>query len=182
MAIDKNTYLVERLTEVAAVENNCEWRMGDIGLLIEQLYGCRKDPQTGRTPLQEAALLAGVRYATLQQRVWVARKFPVLEDRMYDVSWTSYRAAASSDDPQGWLGKAASQNWTSAELIRQMRVALAVKGIYSGRCYICGKPVTSTNSLALIVGDSKRIRICSEQCLCTHTDMLIEDWEAVCTK
>lgn len=85
--------------------------IGKLALEVESRYG--------ENSLGEFAKEVGLRKNTVNQYRWVAAHFPELKT-YGDLSYTYYRIASGTEDPQGWIQQAVDNNWNVTQL--QMKI------------------------------------------------------------
>lgn len=105
----------------------------------------------GKKALGEFGRRLGLKLETLEQYSWVASKFPEL--KTYDgLSFSYYRLAAGTEDPQGWIQKCIDNGWTVSMLQQKIKGRPLmiecehkdVEKIYIERCKTCGKKLVKT--------------------------------------
>jgi len=107
--------LVALLLEAEKDEGDARWRMGDIAVRIDVVYGAQS--------LQRAAeRLMMTTYATLRIRRWVAGAFPE-SVRRRTLSFSHHEVLAHRDDRLDWLEKAAAGGWTKRRLLEELAAA-----------------------------------------------------------
>jgi hypothetical protein len=100
------------LRELGVIERGSRWAIGDLLVFLGKHYGETYDAAAGAT---------GYQVQTLKNMAWVSRRVPP-ELRREDVSWGHHRIVAKfeQDEQAEWLAKAAENEWTSAELSREL--------------------------------------------------------------
>lgn len=99
--------------QLSGVVDSSSWWLGDWLVFGKRQYGDR---------YQRAIRAAGLRYQTLRNYAWVARRFPV-PDRRARLSFQHHAEVASLPVPlrEWWLDRAESESWTTKQLRRQIK-------------------------------------------------------------
>ncbi len=105
------------LRELARKGEEARWEIGD--LLIAYAEGRAK---RGFARAMAAELGCSARWVSLLMKV--SRAFPS-DARDASLSWEHHRVAASADDPQEWLDRAASEGWSTRQMAEAIREARA---------------------------------------------------------
>ncbi|GAI60494.1 unnamed protein product [marine sediment metagenome] len=113
---------VQAFTRLSFIESASSWWWGDLALARERDYP--DDPESGfkHGSLKELAERYGKDYGALANCQYVASRYEV-SLRSETLAFYHYQIAAPLDDRLEWLKKAEENNWTAAELAKQIRLS-----------------------------------------------------------
>ncbi len=162
---DYESLLSEGITIVEQFRDD-HWRLGDWGAKVEDLMG--------RKMLKDMAVQTGESVQVVTQCVWVARSFPDKKDRVTDLSWSHYRAAAGTDTPYDWIDWAVDNAATVKTLTDAIKNESDKTNEKSGyiTCGVCTENITGDGYYLRHKG--KEIPICGPACLLAYAEQLVE--------
>lgn len=102
--------LIQRYISLEEQERDCKWLKGE---LLDAMLNAGAKPGW-------IASQVGVSAAQIRELVKVYRAFPDESMRIPELSWYHHRVAANTDDPKGWIEKAADNQLST----RQLRKAI----------------------------------------------------------
>ena len=107
--------LIEVGRQLAAVEGALQWWIGDLALAVGKRYG------ESYEAIMEAT---GLDYGACRNAKVVASKIE-LSRRRDNLGWSLHADVAALDPAEAdtWLDRAGSENWTRADLRRELRLA-----------------------------------------------------------
>ncbi len=150
-----NSYLDQNLVgleydDICEIGNDARNLRDFSNIVIGRLAG-EISKRGGDKALGEFGRRLGLKLETLQQYRWVVSKFPDLKTYT-GLSFSYYRIAAGTEDPQGWIQKAIDNGWTVTVLQQKIKNKPLmiecdhkdVEKIYIERCKDCGKKLVKS--------------------------------------
>jgi hypothetical protein len=153
--------LIAKYRKAQQVEKLTNWEKGALASMIfEEL---KKNKRSG--VLKRFLNLTKESRSTLYQYSWVYNKFKDSPNReLPGISWSIYRAAAGTENPDKWVQLAYDNGWTYAQLIQALEDEKVEKTISSGyTCIICGGEVPKEDKLIISYRRKKYI-LCGKDC------------------
>lgn len=87
--------------------------IGKLALSLAKRYG--------ENSIQRFSEEIGLKPTTVAQYRWVAKSFPELKSYSEGLSFSYYRLAAGTNNPQGWIDKAIDNNWNVTQLEKKIK-------------------------------------------------------------
>lgn len=114
-AIERSAFQADVAVFVSLLEAGEEalWRQAEWAAAMAVKYG----RETARLLASEV----GVSAAYVRQLIATAKAFPTPESRAQDLSFTHHRIAAMTEDPEGWIERAAAEGMSTAQLRERIR-------------------------------------------------------------
>jgi hypothetical protein len=119
--LDWETLIFEGM-EARQTNDKCQWRLGDLALQVEVLYGDRS--------LQEYASKIGISYASLKVYRWVASQYELVT-RVTNCSWAHHRAVAGRPDRLALLQIANDEGLSAKALEVKARLPEPVSSVWA---------------------------------------------------
>lgn len=105
--------LIQAYVNLQSDEDDARWAKGAILVAAIDGFGIKAG---------QAASIFGCSAAQCREMARTFRAFPDESTRVPSLSWYHHRLAAKTDDPAGWIAKAADNEWSTRQL------AEAIKG------------------------------------------------------
>jgi len=157
VSVAKESYedLVSKGTVLRELQDSSQWAFGDLAYKVVRDLGDVRDAE-GKVPLDRLAADIGERPGTLRQYRWVSMRFPNREVRTTNLSWSHYRHAAGTKEPESWINRAVSENLTSVQLREKIMESQDKISVEYGRpCDACGEKLPDQNAIHVRRGHTK---------------------------
>lgn len=105
--------ILQLLLSLEEAQDDCKWQQGEV---LAALAECGVSQRTIATEIGKSS-------SYVRERIKTWRAFPEEGTRVRDLSWQHHRIAAKTDDPQGWIAKAADNGWSTRDLERAIKEA-----------------------------------------------------------
>lgn len=105
--------ILQLLLSLEEAQDDCKWQQGKI---LAALIDCG-------VPQKVIVSETGKSSSCIRERVKTWRAFPDESTRVRELSWQHHRIAAGTDDPQGWIAKAADNHWSTRDLEKAIKEA-----------------------------------------------------------
>lgn len=110
--------LIQAYVNLQGDEDDVRWSKG--ALLVAALDGFGLKPN-------QAASAFGCSAAQCREMARTFRAFPDEGTRIPSLSWYHHRLAAKTDDPAGWIARAADNDWSTRQLAEAIKGAESVE-------------------------------------------------------
>lgn len=120
---------------ILGTEKASNWKRGEIALAIRTLHA--ESPK--EKVIQKFLQATGESRSLFNQSAWVVEKFAGSSlTSLPGLTWSHFRAAAGTSDPEGWIKKAYDKDWSIKALIDAISAEKDQEKIASGvTCETC---------------------------------------------
>lgn len=147
----------------AEIEDN--WLRGEIAEKIHEMFEEEKKEKGSSNVITKFLSDTGETLTAFNSYRWVFSKFKNKTiKKLPGLTWTHYRAAAGTENPEEWLTKAYDEGWNTSKLIEELRAAKIEDKIDNGLlCFNCNSSIKKENLVSISINKKRKI-LCSIPC------------------
>lgn len=171
--------LASNMTAALQIEGVSSWTLGDLAFEVAHTFGTKKDPGTGKTPMELMASDLNMKPGTLKHYAWVSSAFPNKEARKQGLTWSHYRLCASKDNTNDLIALCIENNWTVVQLEQYIKNEEDDGYVETGVCSHCQGSMSINDARHVRAHGRREGSFCTTACIVGYYLKVLDEEQAL---